>query len=362
MGAVILRAQTCITCGGPMPSAARVDRRYCKAACRTLAYRVRRRVNATRPPGPLEPEWTEPNAVVKTMLTSLAQIQARVLDFAHQLEQEELYARLPVRTKPQRSGTTDSPHSDSAEQLALLAQLDDQMIDQEEDADASAPDQARQNFSHRKGAADADGGSESTAKLDEVLRQRDQLRADLRTEQARTQQLDSQLKTLQKQSSDASATAAATVDGARLGARLDEVRQQREQLEADLLAERERTGRLDAQLKTVQKEAKEALGRLRYKQAVLQQEKDTLASQISDLGTQLYRANEALATWERAGAESLTIADRNSSLQQENATLRAEVKRLQPPSANADALVRVMIDRVKSLHWLAIYQIQREWK
>ena len=109
----------------------------------------------------------------------------------------------------------------------------------------------------------------------------------------------------------------------------------------------------------MQKEAKEALGRLSYKQAVLQQEKDTLASQVSDLGTQLYRANEALATWERAGAESLTMADRNSALQQENTTLRAEVKRLQPPSANADALVRVMINRVKSLHWLAIYQIQR---
>src|SRR6187402_1052823 len=118
MGAVILRAQTCITCGGPMPSAARVDRRYCKGACRTLAYRVRRRVNATRPPGPLSPEWTEPNSVVKTMLTSLAQIQARVLDFAHQLEQEELYARPPVRTKSQRSGAADSPRSDSTRQLS----------------------------------------------------------------------------------------------------------------------------------------------------------------------------------------------------------------------------------------------------
>ena len=55
MGAVILRAQTCLTCGGPLPTTGRVDRRYCKGACRTLAYRVRRRIKATRPPGPGTP-------------------------------------------------------------------------------------------------------------------------------------------------------------------------------------------------------------------------------------------------------------------------------------------------------------------
>ena len=35
------------------------------------------------------------------------------------------------------------------------------------------------------------------------------------------------------------------------------------------------------------------------------------------------------------------------------------MKRLRPPSADDDALVRLMIDRVKSLHWLAVCQIQR---
>lgn len=113
MGAVVLRTQTCMTCGGPMPSKGRVDRRYCKASCRTLAYRVRCRVNAAAPPGPLSPGWTaEPAPVVGSMLTSLAQIQAGVLDFAHRLEQEELFSRRPVQVAtaaPTSQASDDSP-------------------------------------------------------------------------------------------------------------------------------------------------------------------------------------------------------------------------------------------------------------
>ena len=47
MGAVMLRAQSCLVCGGQMPNKSRIDRRYCKGACRTLAYRVRRRVSSS---------------------------------------------------------------------------------------------------------------------------------------------------------------------------------------------------------------------------------------------------------------------------------------------------------------------------
>ena len=115
-----------------MPLTGRVDRRYCRGACRTLAYRVRRRVKAVRAPGPLEPQWAEPSAVVKTMLTSLAQIQARVLDFAHQLEHEELYARPPVRTEasPPPAEASDPQDTD------VLAQVRAYWEAKEEDAES----------------------------------------------------------------------------------------------------------------------------------------------------------------------------------------------------------------------------------
>lgn len=39
----MLRAHHCIRCGDPMPIGRRVDRKYCRASCRTSAYRERRR-------------------------------------------------------------------------------------------------------------------------------------------------------------------------------------------------------------------------------------------------------------------------------------------------------------------------------
>ena len=38
----MLRARTCSFCGGDMPASGRIDRRYCRPSCRTLAYRHRR--------------------------------------------------------------------------------------------------------------------------------------------------------------------------------------------------------------------------------------------------------------------------------------------------------------------------------
>lgn len=312
MGAVILRAQTCLTCGGPLPTTGRVDRRYCKGACRTLAYRVRSRIKATRPPGPLEPAWTEPNAVVKTMLTSLAQIQARVLDFAHRLEHEELYSRLPVRTEtPTASAVAPDEQGPAADiQTPLFDALDDHA--------------ARQ------------GGYAAVTEV--------------------TRGVELTTASLQRSSP---ADAASSTRSVNLAARLDEVLQQRDKLQAELLAERESTGRLDAQLKTLNKEASEAIGQLKDRQKHLQREKDGLTLRVHELKAQLERASQTVTTWELAGSESMEMAARSDALQQENAALRAEVQRLRPPSADADPLVLLMIDRVKALHWLAVYEIRR---
>lgn len=45
----MLRAHRCVRCGDPMPIGRRVDRRYCRASCRTSAYRERRREATQRP-------------------------------------------------------------------------------------------------------------------------------------------------------------------------------------------------------------------------------------------------------------------------------------------------------------------------
>jgi hypothetical protein len=133
-------------------------------------------------------------------------------------------------------------------------------------------------------------------------------------------------------------------------------RQQRAKLHAELLTERERAGRLDAQLQNLYKEATDALSRLKSQFDRLQRDHELLAAQKNDMEAKLQQATESAATWERVGAESMSIVARARTLQDENAALRAEVKRLRPPSAEADPLTLVMIDRVKALHWLAVYE------
>lgn len=44
----MLRVHHCVRCGDPMPLGRRVDRKYCRASCRTSAYRTRRTQTAPR--------------------------------------------------------------------------------------------------------------------------------------------------------------------------------------------------------------------------------------------------------------------------------------------------------------------------
>lgn len=335
MGAVILRAQTCLICSGPMPIKSRVDRRYCKDACKTLAYRVRQRVKAYRPPGPLEPEWAEPNAVVETMLTSLAQIQARVLDFAHQLEHEELYSRLPVRTEGGESADASSKSVTEELGASHKQQVDDLAREAEDRAVLPA------------------------LRLELERAKEDAVKALQRAETAekRASVLHADLAHLREELRQSSALKSAELSQSlQLSSRLDEVAQQRDKIQAELVGERERTGKLEAQLKNQNKEANDVLGQLKSQRDHLQRNSDILAAHVRDLEAQLQRANESLVTWEKAGAESMALASRSSTLQRENAVLRAEVERLRPPSTDSDSLVLLMRERVKALHWLAVYE------
>jgi len=95
MGAVMLRAERCLNCGGPMPFGLRIDARYCKPSCRTLAYRIRRRAY-----GPANqaarhaPRWAAGQPpFIRSALASLASLQAQILQLALQLEQQDIAFR-----------------------------------------------------------------------------------------------------------------------------------------------------------------------------------------------------------------------------------------------------------------------------
>lgn len=225
MGAVILRAQTCLLCSGPMPTTGRVDRRYCKGACRTLAYRLRRRVTATVPPGPLEPQWAEPSAVVKTMLTALAQIQARVLDFAHQLESEELYSRRPVRTEgrgpePDAQASIRQQDADTQPSLSLSDEDSEDEVEQESDADES--------------------GEEEGDVIDELRTLVEQLKSDAQQAEGRASAAERDAAALRAELSERRAQP--NTSDASLRGRLEETTKQRDRLQAELLTERKGAG------------------------------------------------------------------------------------------------------------------------
>lgn len=353
MGAVMLRAQSCLVCGGQMPNKSRIDRRYCKGACRTLAYRVRRRVSSSQPPGPLKPAWAEPSAVVRTMLTSLAQIQSGVLGFAHQLEKEELFARPPIRTD---IGTFAATHSaekgvfrNRPEEGAQIPLFDDD--DEEELLDSEEEEEA------------AEQHSEAMLFLKQTLKESksDAAKQEKRAAIAelRAAELAAELTKLQRElqlRAQHEAEKAAHEQATSLGPKLDAVTQQLSKSQAELRAEREWSGRVDAQLRALHKEATELHQQDAIRSKRIEQERDTLRDTVRRHEEQLHRANQALATWEKAGAEFMTLTATNTTLQQENAALRAEVERLRPLPPHLDSLTRLMVDRVKTLHWLAVWE------
>ena len=333
MGAVILRAQTCMTCGGEMPTTGRVDRRYCKGACRTLAYRLRRRVKATAPPGPLKPQWAEPSDVVKTMLTSLAQIQARVLDFAHQLESEELYSRRPVRT-PEEGEQVGASRREKSEP-GSLSEEDDESLLADEDEEEPA----------EQGEEDVIGALRSM--MDEVRTEALKSAGRAAEAEAQTASLRAELSRLREHPGPSAAN---------LQGRVDELSRHRDQFQSELLAERERGRILQLQLQSAQKEATDAHTRLKQQRDHLQRENEMLRMRVHEQEAALQRANSALAQWDQIEAQSTQLTNQSRQLQLENSVLRAEIERLRPPAAEKDPLVVLMKERAKALHWLAVFQ------
>lgn len=67
-----------------------VDARYCKPSRRTLAYWIRKRTSSpAAKPNQVAPKWADGKPpVVGSALASLADLQARILTVAHQLQKE----------------------------------------------------------------------------------------------------------------------------------------------------------------------------------------------------------------------------------------------------------------------------------
>jgi hypothetical protein len=88
-----------------------------------------------------------------------------------------------------------------------------------------------------------------------------------------------------------------------LGPKLDAVTQQLSKSQAELRAEREWSGRVDAQLRALHKEATELHQQDAIRSKRLEQERDTLRDTVRRHEEQLHRANQALAdlgkSWRR---------------------------------------------------------------
>lgn len=149
------------------------------------------------------------------------------------------------------------------------------------------------------------------------------------------------------------------IDRTSTAARLDEVAKQRDQLQADLFTEREYRASLEIQLTSQRKELSDVIGRANVIHEQQRREISNLTAQAADLTSRLKRAVELLTGLKKVEAEAQSLLNRNNTLEHQNAELRAEVERLRGPSADADPLLLLMIDRVKALDSLAAVQTRR---
>lgn len=95
----MLRARICSFCGADMPAGGRIDRRYCRASCRTLAYRRRRAGYSDR--GSLLDVVQALESRLSATATELIAVRQR---FATELGQD---ASQPARAKLQLAHTRD---------------------------------------------------------------------------------------------------------------------------------------------------------------------------------------------------------------------------------------------------------------
>lgn len=144
----MMRAKLCAQCGGPLPEGGRIDRRYCREACRVMAYRERRRpdplapttgVEGSRPTG--RPPATASSEQALNLRTELTAALARIDELeaqgralrrqANALEQQlaSLQARLEAVEVAQRhapvAGSTETEQADRLPKVTPTTTVND---------------------------------------------------------------------------------------------------------------------------------------------------------------------------------------------------------------------------------------------
>lgn len=137
-------------CGGPMPGTGRIDRRYCRPGCRTLAYRMRLRTRGIEHGPTAVPRWAVgrlPELAVT--LTTLGRVQGNVTTLARQLECEEAAVRaelLRLRALGDPIEETEPPEPQErlrAEAEALRKSLDEALAQRNTTEEELRKQQAR---------------------------------------------------------------------------------------------------------------------------------------------------------------------------------------------------------------------------
>lgn len=108
----MLRARYCSFCEGEIPSAGRIDRMYCRASCRTLAYRHRREGRNAR------------RAESSSLLDAVRRLEERAIETARELAEvrKQLATASASRSQPDKAAKAQQEES-SAKLAATLRAL-----------------------------------------------------------------------------------------------------------------------------------------------------------------------------------------------------------------------------------------------
>ncbi len=378
MGAVLLRAQVCLNCGGAMPTGARIDQRYCKESCRTLAYRIRKRSGLPARPRTAVPQWVDGQPpTIASALAALAELQARVLHIAHHIEQDDIAFRQACPTGEREQ--EQPPAKDTTPLQARIAELEQELA------------QARRALEQ---AQDDQGATAREVQRLEAARKADQAalaeaQQQVKVAEARQYELDDLYRTQREISRE----------------RFGQIQELTRQLEEAQSSPQRRGGKVSPGRKAVRPEPMPAptppapapatpdpalmrkLGQLegenRTLQGMVQSQADLqgtaqdlfgygaeLSAQSQQLQTELVRMRQTMAASNaevaKLRAESLrveplreTIRDQKAQLSQaarDHRALQAEVQRLQPPPHETDPFTLRMRDCVLLSHRIAEMQ------
>lgn len=132
MYAAGLRATHCLGCGDPMSFGGRIDRRYCRPACRTLAYRRRLRTRRIEHGPTAVPRWAIGRLPeLSIALTTLGRVQGNVTVLARQMECEEASVRAwLLRLRELGDRTPDVPPPEP--EIRLRTEADRRLADLDE--------------------------------------------------------------------------------------------------------------------------------------------------------------------------------------------------------------------------------------